>query len=132
MAAVGYVRLIQDSMVTKPGIAALVNANPDLTSQLASLPLPSRGEFVSGTPTAKQTSIRGFCIENASAINNILSNESKPGKGLLHFINTNNLVRFSPFQFSRGISAHHFFVAEIADELTIDQATRKAAGCLIR
>lgn len=118
MAAIGYVRLIQDSMVTKLGIAALVNANPDITSQLASLPLPPRGKFASGTPTAKQTSIQGFCKQHASAINTILSNESKPGKGLLHFINTNNLVRFRPFQFSRGISAHHFFVAEIAHELT--------------
>ncbi len=121
MAAVGYVRLIQDAMVTQPGIDALVAANPAIQSQLTSLPLPDRGSFTTGAVAAAATpgreSIQTFCQTHSAAIQAILRKSTDPRSGLLAFINRNNLARFSPFVFDQGISAHHFFVAEVAHEL---------------
>ena len=137
MAAIGYVRLILDSMVTKPGLAALVAANPAIKNQLDSLQkpkakpgagtttmtqsLPSRGGFTTGTPGPGQVSLQAFSRDYSTEIQAILSADSGRN-GLLRFINDNDLVRFNngpkPYIFDRGVSAHHFFAAEVAHELT--------------
>jgi hypothetical protein len=115
-AALGYVRLIRDAMVTQSGIDALVRNNPRILSQLNSIPLPPRGSF-----TAKSApggiSIQQFCSDHRTAIAAILRNQTDSRSGLLAFINRNDLARFRGFIFDQGISAHHFFVAEIAHEL---------------
>jgi hypothetical protein len=117
MAAIGYVRLIRDAMVTQPGIDAKVQANQSILDQLNSLLLPPRSTF-----TAKAApglvSIQSFCNDNQAAITAILKNQANRQNGLLQFLNSNNLARFSGFVFDQGISAHHFFAAEIAHELT--------------
>jgi hypothetical protein len=118
MAAIGYVRLIQDAMVTQTGIAAQVSATPDISSQLSLMSLPPRGSFTTGAPAGSQVSLQKFCKDNANAISTIIGQDTHPQKGLLTFINKNDLARYGGYQFSRGISAHHFFVAEIAHELT--------------
>jgi hypothetical protein len=117
MAAIGYVRLINDASVTQPGIAGLVGSDPAIRAQLDSLPLPPRGSFTTGTAKAGQTNLQAFAASHAKEIRDILRRESTRS-GLLRFINDNNLARFAPFQFDQGISAHHFFVAELAHELT--------------
>jgi hypothetical protein len=117
MAAIGYVRLIQDSITTKPLVAALVNANQAIKDQLGSLPLPTRGSFTTRTPGTGQTSLQAFITANKAPISAIIRNDVKRD-GLLRFINTNDLVRFKPYVFDRGISAHHFFSAEAVHELT--------------
>jgi len=135
MAAIGYVRLVLDSMVTEPGIRALVAANPAIKAQLDSLqkakpksgtsaaagtmtdPLPARGKFTTGTPGPGQVSLQAFSRDYQAEIQAILRAQSGPN-GLLKFINDNDLARFKPFVFDQGISAHHFFAAEVAHELT--------------
>jgi carboxypeptidase C (cathepsin A)/phosphatidylserine/phosphatidylglycerophosphate/cardiolipin synthase-like enzyme/V8-like Glu-specific endopeptidase/subtilisin family serine protease len=117
MAAIGYVRLIRDAMVTHPGIDALVQANQSIVDQINSLPLPPRGSF-----TAKAapgfTSIQDFCTNNKASIAAILKNQSNSKNGLLHFVIQNDLIRFNHAQFDQGAAAHHFFVPEIAHEMT--------------
>jgi len=139
MSAIGYVRLIEDSMVTKPGISALVSGNPAIKNQLDSLhkvkpkaasgsapagtttPMPARGSFTTGAPKPGQVSLQTFSNDYNPEIQAIL-NQDNSKNGLLKFINDNDLVRFNngprPYVFSRAISAHHFFVAEVAHELT--------------
>jgi hypothetical protein len=115
-AAIGYVRLIRDAMVTQPGIAALVQANPTIVAQLDSLPLPARGSFTTQSAPGL-IGIQNFCNDNRTPIAAILKNQTHPRDGLLTFINRNNLARFAGFTFDQGISAHHFFAAEVAHEL---------------
>jgi hypothetical protein len=115
-AAIGYVRLIRDAMVTQPGIDALVQANRTIVAQLDSLPLPTRGLF-STQSASGLISIQKFCSDNRAAIASILGIQTHPTNGLLSFINRNNLARFAGFTFDQGISAHHFFAAEVAHEL---------------
>jgi hypothetical protein len=115
-AAIGYVRLIRDAMVTQPGIAALVQANPTIVAQLDSLALPARGSFTTQSAPGL-ISIQQFCNDNRAAIAAILKLQTHPANGLLSFINRNNLARFAGFTFDQGISAHHFFAAEVAHEL---------------
>jgi hypothetical protein len=115
-AAIGYVRLIRDAMVTQAGIAALVQANPTIVGQLDSLPLPARGSFTTQSAPGL-ISIQQFCNDNRAAIAAILKIQTDPANGLLSFINRNNLARFAGFTFDQGISAHHFFTAEVAHEL---------------
>ncbi len=59
MAAIGYVRVIQDAMITNPRIAALVPsgrpAGGPIQRQLDTLPLPPRGTFTTGAPGPGQT-----------------------------------------------------------------------------
>ncbi len=117
LAAIGYVRLIQDAMVTQAGVADLVNGNPAILAQLNSLTLPPRGSFTTkGAPGL--TSLQTFYADNARALQVILTNQDNPRHGLLKFLNDNDLARFSPYVFGQGISAHHFFAAEVAHELT--------------
>jgi hypothetical protein len=116
-AAIGYVRLIEDAMVTDPGVSGMVAANRAIADQLASLPLPPRGSFTSKDPTAP-TSIQKFCKDHSTAIASILSRQANRNSGLLWFINTNDLARFGGFKFDFGLSAHHFIVAELAHEVT--------------
>jgi hypothetical protein len=117
MAAIGYVRLIQDAMVTQAGVAGLVSANAAISTQLNSITLPPRGSFTTkGAPGL--TSLQKFWADNAKALQVILTNQSNATNGLLAFLNKNDLARFSPFVFDQGISAHHFFAAEVAHELT--------------
>ncbi len=117
MAAIGYVRLIQDAMATDPTIAALIPAGGPIQRQLDMLPLPPRGTFTTGQPGPGQTSLQAFSQTHRAEILAILAADSTRN-GLLTFINENNVARFPGFRFDRGISAHHFFVAEIAQELT--------------
>jgi hypothetical protein len=117
VAAIGYVRLIRDAMVTQPGIEALVNGNAAIKQQLDSLPLPPRGAFTTGQPGSGQTSLQAFSQLHQPEILAILKKDSTK-TGLLTFINDNDLARFGSFKFDRGISAHHFFTAEVAHELT--------------
>jgi hypothetical protein len=117
LAAIGYVRLIQDTMVTQPGIAAKVNDNPKMLEQLNSVTLPPRGSFTTkGTPGL--TSLQQFYADNARALQVILTNQDHPGHGLLKFLNDNDLGRFPGYTFYQGVAAHHFFAAEVAHELT--------------
>jgi hypothetical protein len=117
--AIGYTRLVQDSMVTRPTLAL----PPAITRQL--LPLPPRGGFTAAaTSSAGQPNLRAdcrprtqtcFCRDQRSAIAAIIRGESNPG-GLLTFIHANDLTRFGR-QFTPGIYSHHLFVAEIVHEL---------------
>lgn len=116
-ASVGYVRLISDAMIIDPNVKQKVDANQAIADQIASLPLPPRGSFTSKDPNAP-TSIQKFCNDNKTAITTILSRQVSPNTGLLWFINVNNLARFGGFKFDFGLSAHHFFVAELAHEVT--------------
>jgi hypothetical protein len=116
MAAIGYVRLIQDAMVTQPGISSAVAANADIKSQLESLPLPPRGNFTTKAPDANHTSLQTFAQQHRAEIQAILSVDGTRN-GLLFFINQNNLARFEGYKFDRAVSAHHFFAAEVAHEL---------------
>jgi hypothetical protein len=87
-----------------------------LVAQIAAMLMPLRGGFSvmgSGGQDLKQ-----YCQDHGAAIQNIVNNLSVPGSSLLQFVNTHDLARFGGFQFSWGIAAHHFFVAEIAHELT--------------
>jgi hypothetical protein len=118
MAAIGYVRLIQDAMIVQPGISALINGKPDISKQITSLSLPARGSFSTGIPAGNQVGLQAFSQNNSSAIQQIIKFDSDLKKGLLPFINRHDLAKFRGFKFSRGIAAHHFFVAEVAHELT--------------
>jgi hypothetical protein len=118
MAATGYVRLIRDAMVTQTGISAKIQANQSILNQLNSLALPPRGSFTAIAAPPGLISIQDFYTNNQAAIAAILKNQTNRQNGLLHFLNANDLARFAGFVFDQGISAHHFFAAEIAHELT--------------
>lgn len=112
MRAIGYCRLIQDAMVTRPSLPIPAAVRNQL------LTLQPRGRFTtSATPNAGQVSLIGFCNSNGAAINTIVRQESDPAVGLKRFLDNNDLVRFGG-SFTAGIYSHHFFVAEIAHELT--------------
>ena len=111
MRAIGYSRLIQDAMVTRPSLSI----PSSIRSQL--LTLPNRGCFTTATALSGcQVNINAFCRDNHGRINTILRQESSP-LGLKCFIDSNDLVRFGTI-FSAGVYSHHFFEAEIAHELT--------------
>jgi hypothetical protein len=135
-AVVGIVRLINDALVTAPGLKAHLDPTPAppptappadqrkwqhaeqrkdaLRRQLASLPLPPRGTFTSKDPTANG-SIQKFCVEHRHEIDDIKNHGI-----LLQFMNDNRIARFGePWSF--GLAAHHFFVAELAHEVTEPQ-----------
>ena len=89
MKAIGLVRLVQDTMIAQAGVAALVNANPAILAQVNSITLPPRGTFrTKGAPGL--TSLQQFCIDNAKALQVVLTNETNPKKGLLPFLNKND------------------------------------------
>ena len=111
MRAIGYSRLIQDAMVTRPSLPI----PGSIRSQL--LTLPARGCFTTGRASSGcQVNIIDFCNRNRGAINTTTRQEDNPSLGLKRFIDDNDLVRFGQI-FDAGIYSHHFFVAEIAHEI---------------
>ncbi len=111
MRAIGYSRLIQDAMRTRPGLTIPTA----IRSQLLSL--PDRGCFTTSTsPTGCQVNIVDFCRTNRGAIRAIIRNENHATTGLKTFLDTHDLGRLGGV-FSAGIYSHHFFVAEIAHEI---------------
>jgi hypothetical protein len=141
MAAIGYVRLLQDLKVTKSDVAALIASHPLVDAQLTSLTLPPRGTFMSfggagvGSAMAVFNTLLPFAtggmpvdlvswvILNHAKLDAILAIDNDASKGgLLAFLNNArypngmNVIGFTG-SFSRYIAAHHFFVAEIAHEL---------------
>jgi hypothetical protein len=118
LAAIGYLRLLQDLKRTRPTVAALIAANPAVDAQVSSVALPARGGFISGASAVKAAGavvLEDFITANVAALDAILAIDDDPTSGLLAFINNNNLLGFGAF--GRDIAAHHFFVAEIAHEL---------------
>jgi len=119
MRAIGYSRLIRDAMVTRPSLVV----PPSIRGQL--LALPDRGCFTTGTANSGcQVNIIEFCRRNRSAVSTIIRQENNSANGLKQFLDRNDLVRFGrdsmgrQIQFDAGIYSHHFFVAEIAHEIT--------------
>jgi Domain of unknown function (DUF4157) len=123
MAAIGYVRLIQDAMVTQPDLSAKVAAKPGVATNLGRLKLPPLGDFTT-KGVAGKVNLQKFCTDNKSAIDAILASQLGGDSGLLTFINDNDVARFNnparskTMKWDQALSAHHFFVAEIAHELT--------------
>jgi hypothetical protein len=115
MAAVGCVRLIADGIVRNPTLGLSIAANPLISGQLTSLLLPARGAF---SVRGGGVSLVQFCQNKSAVIADIVAKMGNPAASLLNVVNRNDLARFGGFQFSKGIAAHHFFVAEIAHELT--------------
>lgn len=114
MAAVGCVRLLGDGFVRMPALGVTVAANPAIVGQIAPMLMPARWGFaVAGAGV----DLNQFCIDHAPAIAQIKANASS-ANSLLGLVNANDLTGYKPYVFSWGIAAHHFFVAEIAHELT--------------
>ncbi len=112
MRAIGYSRLIQDAMVTRP----LLPIPSVIRSQL--LTLPARGCFTTSTPTGGcQVNIIDFCRRNKGAIATILRQEEHSTAGLKRFVDDNDLIRLG-VSFVAETYSHHLFVAEIAHEIT--------------
>ncbi len=61
----------------------------------------------------RQTSLQTFSQTHKAAIQAILAVDVSQN-GLLTLINGNDLLNEAGYKFTRGTSAHHFFVAEIA------------------
>jgi hypothetical protein len=116
MAAVGCVRLIGDAIALDPAISALVAADQGILDQLTPMLMPARGGF--SVMTSDGQSLTQFCSNHAVAVAKITSALSDPKTSLLAFFNRHDLAKFGGFQFSWGVAAHHFFVAEVAHELT--------------
>jgi Domain of unknown function (DUF4157) len=119
MRAIGYTRLIRDAMITQPRLIV----PPAIRSQL--LNLPPRGSFsTQARPPSPLVSINDFCNTNRSAINTMIGNENDNATGLKTFFDNNNLGRFvdpvtgEQYVFTPGIYSHHFFVTELAHEVT--------------
>jgi len=116
MAAIGCVRLIGDGIVRNPGLGVTIAFSPPLTDQIAALLMPGRGGF--SVMGAGGQDLNQYCRDHSAAIRKIVNSLAVPNASILKFVNANDLGRFGGFQFSWGIAAHHFFVAEIAHELT--------------
>src|SRR5262249_27445019 len=52
VAAICYVRLLEDLKASRPGVARMIAANPAVANQLASITLPPRGRFSTHGPVA--------------------------------------------------------------------------------
>ncbi len=117
LAALGYVRILQDLRTARPAVATLLAANPLAAAQVSSLTLPARGTFTTVTPPGPND-LLAWLRANSTALDAILAVDSDRSRGgLLAFINDNDLLGFGTGVFDRYISAHHFFVGEIAHEL---------------
>jgi len=111
MQAIGYSRLIQDAMRTRPSLTIPA----DIRRQL--LTLPPRGQFKAATATSgSRDSLDDFCRSNRAAITAIVRGEARP-QGLMTFLDTHDLGRLGQ-PFGPSIYSHHFFVAEVAHEIT--------------
>ncbi len=110
--AIGYSRLIQDAMRTRPSLTI----PPGVRSQL--LTLPDRGCFTtSATPSGCQVNIDDFCTTYDSEVRAILRRENDPVDGLKTFVDAHDLTRLGR-PYSESIYSHHFFVAEIAHQIS--------------
>ncbi len=117
-AAIGYVRVLNDLVATKPSVATQVANEPQITKQLASVTLPSRGSFMTFGSGTLGVDLNTWITKNSAALDAILDVDNDPAKGgLLDFINSFDLLGFGAGLFTRYIAAHHFFVAEVAHEL---------------
>jgi hypothetical protein len=116
MAAIGCVRLIGDGAITNPAFGAAIALNPSVISQVAALLMPARGGF--SVMSSGGQDLKQYCDDHSAAIAQIVANLGNPQTSLLGLVNSNNVAHFGGYQFSWGIAAHHFFVAEIAHELT--------------
>jgi hypothetical protein len=116
MSAVGCVRVIGDAVALRPNISGLVKGNQAIVDQLAPMLMPGRGGF--WVMTTGGQSLTDYCNTHKAAISNIRTNVFKHTDSLLDFINQNDLTTYKPYVFGWGVAAHHFFVAEIAHELT--------------
>jgi hypothetical protein len=111
MRAIGYSRLIQDAMQTRPTLTIPANIRRQL------LTLPARGRFKAATAASGASdNLDDFCRANRSAIAANVRDEAKP-HGLMTFLDANDLGRLGQ-AFGPSIYSHHFFVAEIAHEIT--------------
>ena len=118
LAAMGYVRLLQDLGATRPAVATQLAAKPLVAAQVASVKLPPRGSFMTFGTGGLGTDLNTWITKNHAPLDAILAVDNDASKGgLLDFINSSNLLGFGTGVWSRYISAHHFFVAEIAHEL---------------
>jgi hypothetical protein len=113
--AIGYSRLIQDAMQTRPQLPI----PSDVRRQL--LTLPPRGRFraataASGTPDH----LLDFCRDpaNRTRIAAIVRDEATAPHGLKTFLDPPNDLGRLGQPFSASIYSHHFFVAEVAHEIT--------------
>jgi hypothetical protein len=116
MAAIGCVRLIGDGIVRNPTLGLAIAANQPLQNQIAAMLMPARGTFSVMVPSGQD--LKQYCRDHTAAISQIVANLANPRSSLLSFVNVNDLARFGGFQFTWGVAGHHFFVAEIAHELT--------------
>lgn len=116
MAAIGCVRLIGDGVITNPAFGATIALNPSVISQVAALLMPARGGF--SVMSSGGQNLKQYCDDHSAATAQIENNLGNPQVSLLGLVNSYNLGHFGGFQFSWGTAAHHFFVAEIAHELT--------------
>ena len=78
--------------------------------------MPLRGAFSVMVPGGQD--LKQYCQDHTAAIAQIVANLANPKSSLLKLVNDNDLARFGGYDFSWGTAAHHFFVAEIAHELT--------------
>ena len=109
--AIGYSRLIQDAMQTRPSLTIPASIRRQL------LTLPARGRFkVATAASGSSDNLDDFCRSNRSAIAAILRDEAT-AQGLMTFLDANDLGRLGQ-AFGRSIYSHHFFVAEVAHEIT--------------
>ena len=109
--AIGYSRLIQDAMQTRPSLTIPA----DIRRQL--LTLPARGRFKAATAASGSSdNLDDFCRSNRSAIAAIVRDEAK-ANGLMTFLDSNDLGRLGK-AFGPTTYSHHFFVAEVAHEIT--------------
>lgn len=117
LAALGYVRILQDLRTARPLVASLLAANPLAAAQVSSITLPARGTFTT-LPPPGPNDLLAWLHAHATALDAILAVDSdRSSGGLLAFINDNDLLGFGTGVFDRYIAAHHFFVGEIAHEL---------------
>jgi hypothetical protein len=117
LAALGYVRILQDLRTARPSVASLLAANPLAAAQVSSITLPARGTFTT-LPPPGPNDLLVWLRANATVLDAILAVDSdRSSGGLLAFINDNDLLGFGTGVFNRSIAAHHFFVGEIAHEL---------------
>ena len=121
VAAIGVARLVMDAMALNTDIRNQVETDPAnrrVKEQLDRLALPPRGSLTAQPSTGTKTNINDFCSEPIPGGTGTRLKDSikdiRDHPVLITFINDKRLAgaRWIPW------SAHEFFVAEIAHELT--------------
>ena len=117
VAAFGCLRFITAALAVKaaasPPDKSLANtlaANAEVSALVTAHPLPVRGSLSTTHPPPANSADYVATIRAFGAAQGDLDK-------LLAFLNTENLVRAKPFQFSGFIAAHHFFACELVPEL---------------